>query len=101
MYTKRTFTVKFGNPRAFIFKTQVWDSRLASEESSHRRCGVCRRHVRFVFILKKLQIGNLRFSPEIGKLEIGACCFHYFRKWNNPFYQKLKAAYKNAVTYAQ
>jgi hypothetical protein len=101
MLTKRTFTNRFGRPEAFIYKGQVWDTRLASGEPSDRKCVVCHKHIRFVFILKKTQNENPLAAPEIGKLEIGRCCFHYFRRWNPSLFHALKAALTVELTRAR
>jgi hypothetical protein len=89
VFSLRTFTERFGEPISFLFKGQVWDSRLSDSTPSERRCAVCRRHVRFVFILKQLQTSDPTANPEIGKLEIGRCCFHYLRKWNAKLFEEL------------
>ncbi len=89
MYGRRTFTKKFGDPKSFIFKGQVWDSRLADASSSDKDCAICKRHVRFVFVLKQVQTTDPAHNPEIGKLEIGRCCFHHFRKWHRDLFRQL------------
>jgi len=92
MFLKRTFSRKFGDPASFLFKGQVWDSHLADSSPGDRNCDVCHRHIRFLFILKKTQTADPALPPEIGKLEIGRCCFHYFRKWNVDLFKELSVA---------
>ena len=94
MFSKHAFTARFGDPLAFIFKGQVWDTRLADGSPSDKRCGVCHHHIRYAFVLKKLQGGDFSASPEVSKIEIGKCCFHYFRKWNSTLHQGLFHAYQ-------
>lgn len=89
MFSRRTFVAKFGDPMEFLFKGQVWDSRLPDATSGTKNCGICRRHIRFVFILKHIQTVDPLKNPETGKLEIGRCCFHYFRNWNPNLFEAL------------
>lgn len=97
MFTKRTFSAKYGRPEGFIYKGQVWDTRLATGAPSDRKCAVCHKHCRYVFILKKIQTSDSLVAPEVGKLEIGRCCFHYFRRWNPSLYHALKASLENEL----
>lgn len=97
MFNKRTFSAKYGRPEAFIYKGQVWDTRLADGTPSDRKCAVCHKHCRFVFILKKTQTADVLAPPEVGKLEIGRCCFHYFRRWNPSLFHALRAALVNEL----
>lgn len=92
MFGKSTFTQRFGEPTDFVFKGQVWDSRLADATPGDKRCAVCNRHIRLVFILKQVQTSDPMANPEIGKLEVGRCCFHYFRKWNAKLFEELQNA---------
>lgn len=95
MFSLSTFTERFGAPSDFVFKGQVWDSRMADSTPDNKHCRVCRRKVRYIFILKLVQTADPLANPEVGKLEIGRCCFHYFRKWN----VRLHGELLTAVTY--
>jgi hypothetical protein len=82
MFSQRIFAQRFGDPASFEFKQQVWDTRLPDASPGDKQCAVCRRRIRFVFILKHVQTADPLANPEDRKLEIGRCCFHYFRKWH-------------------
>jgi hypothetical protein len=92
VYSLKTFTAKFGAPTDFLFKGQVWDSRNADSTRTAVHCDVCSRKVRFVFILKRLQTADPTANPEVGKLDLGRCCFHYFRRWNPKLHGELLSA---------
>jgi hypothetical protein len=97
MLNKRQFTERFGDPRNFLFKGQVFDSRSADGSKSDARCDISgtlisRTSDGFIYILKQVQDVNLISSPEVAKFHIGSCCFGYFRKWNSDLYHKLWVA---------
>jgi hypothetical protein len=95
VYNKRTFTARYGDPLAFVFKTQVWKCLPG------KQCDICFRAIRYACVLKRTQSENVLLPPEIGKLVIGKCCFHYFKKWNTGLYYKLLFAYQNVQTFTQ
>jgi hypothetical protein len=88
---REIFSARHGDPEAFVFKGQVWDTRAATGEVTGRTCGICHKPVRYAFVLKKT-MGKGPFAPEIGKLEIGSCCFRYFQGWNRELHYQLECA---------
>jgi hypothetical protein len=84
MFSRQTFTRRFGEPTGFIFKGQVWDTHLPDATPDKKRCAVCNRRIRLLFILMRRQDSDQAANPDAGKMGIGRCCFHYFRKWHAP-----------------
>lgn len=91
MIKRDIFAARHGDPEAFIFKGQVWDTHTATGEATGKVCGICHKPVRYAFVLKKT-LGRGADAPEVGKLEVGPCCFRYFRGWNRELHYQLVCA---------
>jgi hypothetical protein len=61
--TTAQFAEKYGDPRAYSYRGQFYDSRKASTAC------ICGRHIRFCFLV---------LTPTGSKITIGSCCFKFF-----------------------
>jgi hypothetical protein len=55
--------------------------------------------IRLCYVLKVVQDPSLPYSPEVGKLLIGECCFKPIQAVNEKLYRQLLAAAVNLRTY--
>jgi len=60
---------------------------------------LCGEHVRLCYVLKVVQDPSLPYSPEVGKLLIGECCFKPIKAVNEKLYRQLLAAAVNLRTF--
>ena len=79
----------------FLYKGQCYDAGSESET----RCELCGEHVRLCYVLKVVQDPSLPYSPEVGKLLIGECCFKPIKAVNEKLYRQLLAAAVNLRTF--
>jgi len=59
---------------------------------------LCRERIRLCYVLKVVQ-DPLPYSPEVGKLTIGECCFKPIKAVNEKLYRQLLAAAVNLRTF--
>ena len=79
----------------FLYKGQCYDAGHESETT----CELCRKRIRLCYVLKVVQDPSLPYSPEIGKLTIGECCFKPIKVVNEKLYRQLLAAAVNLRTF--
>lgn len=79
----------------FLYKGQCYDAGHESET----RCELCRKRIRLGYVLKVVQDPSLPYSPEIGKLTVGECCFKPIKAVNEKLYRQLLAAAVNLRTF--
>ena len=82
-------------PRLF-FKGQCYDAGPESDTT----CSLCGEHIRLCYVLKVLEAADL-LSPEVGKLNVGECCFKPIEAVNQKLYRQLLAAAVNLRTYIE
>lgn len=81
----------------FLYKGQCYDAGYESETT----CELCRKRIRLCYVLKLVQDPSLPYSPEIGKLTIGECCFKPIKALNEKLYRQLLAAAVNLRTFIE
>lgn len=79
----------------FLYKGQCYDAGHESETT----CELCRKRIRLCYVLKVVQDSSLPYSPEVGKLLIGECCFKPIQAVNEKLYRQLLAAAVNLRTF--
>src|ERR1700757_4493517 len=55
----------------FFFKGQCYDAGPESDTT----CSLCGEHIRLVYILKVVESHSHSCAHEVGKLNVGECCF--------------------------
>jgi hypothetical protein len=78
----------------FLFGGQCYDG-----SGSDRTCGVCGEGIRFNYVLKVIESPDDPYSPQVGKMHIGECCFKSVKAANEKLYLQLLAAAVNLRTY--
>ena len=79
----------------FLYKGQCYDAGHESETT----CELCRKRIRLCYVLKVVQDPSLPYSPEVGKLTVGECCFKPIKAVNEKLYRQLLAAAVNLRTF--
>src|SRR5579872_3926434 len=79
----------------FLFGGQCYDAGSGSD----RTCGVCGEGIRFNYVLKVIESPDDPYSPQVGKMHIGECCFKSVKASNEKLYLQLLAAAVNLRTY--
>lgn len=77
----------------FLFKEQCYDAGSESDTT----CSFCGGHIRLVYILKVVDA----CAQEVGKLNVGECCFEPIEAVNEKLYRQLLAAAVNLWTYIE
>lgn len=80
----------------FLFKGQCYDAGPESDTT----CSLCRRFIRLVYILKVVESSH-SCAQEVGKLNVGECCFEPIEDVNEKLYRQLLAAAVNLRTYIE
>jgi|GEM_PF-4428368 len=83
------------DPARFLYKGQCYDAGSQSETT----CELCRKRIRLCYVLKVVQDPSLPYSPEVGKLTIGECCFKAIQAVNKKLYRQLLGAAVNLRTF--
>ena len=81
----------------FLHKGQCFDAGSESET----KCELCGKRIRLCYVLKVVQDPSLPYSPEVGKLIIGECCFKAIQAVNEKLYRQLLAAAVNLRTFIE
>jgi hypothetical protein len=77
----------------FLFNGQCYDAGSESDTT----CSFCGGHIRLVYILKVVDA----CAQEVGKLNVGECCFEPIEAVNEKLYRQLLAAAVNLRTYIE
>lgn len=83
------------NGARLLFKGQCYDAGPASDTT----CSLCGEHIRLVYILKVIEFPSHGCAHEVGKLNVGECCFKAIEAVNEKLYHQLLAAAVNLRTY--
>ena len=86
-----------GDAVRFLFGGQCYDAGSGSDTT----CGLCGEGIRFNYVLKVIESPDDPYSPKIGKLHIGECCFKSVKAANEKLYLRLLAAAVNLRTYLE
>ena len=81
----------------FLFGGQCYDAGSGSD----RTCGLCGEGIRFNYVLKVIESPDDPYSPKIGKLHIGECCFKSVKAASEKLHLQLMAAAVNLRTYLE
>jgi hypothetical protein len=81
----------------FLFKGQCYDAGPESDTT----CSLCGEHIRLVYILKVIEFPPHPCAQEVGKLNVGECCFEPIEAVNEKLYRQLLAAAVNLRTYIE
>ena len=81
----------------FFFKGQCYDAGPASDTT----CSLCGEHIRLVYVLKVIEFPPHLCAQEVGKLNVGECCFKAIEAVNKKLYRQLLAAAVNLRTYIE
>jgi hypothetical protein len=81
----------------FFFKGQCYDTGPESDTT----CSLCSEYIRLVYILKVIESASHPCAREVGKLNVGECCFKPIEAVNVKLYRKLLAAAVNLRTYIE
>ena len=81
----------------FLFKGQCYDAGTASDTT----CSLCAEQIRLVYVLKVMEFPSHRCAQEVGKLNVGECCFSAIEAVNEKLYRQLLAAAVNLRTYIE
>jgi hypothetical protein len=79
----------------FFFKGQCYDAGSESDTT----CSFCAKYIRLVYILKVVESHSC--AQEVGKLNVGECCFEPIEAVNEKLYRQLLAAAVNLRTYME
>jgi hypothetical protein len=79
----------------FLFGGQCYDAGSGAD----RTCGLCCESIRFNYVLKEIESPDDPYSPQVGKMHIGECCFKLVKAANEKLYLQLLAAAVNLRTY--
>lgn len=80
---------------SFLFCGQCYDAGSESDKT----CGLCSEGIRFNYVLKVIESPDDPYSPQVGKMHIGECCFKSLKAANEKLYLQLLAAAVNLRTY--
>jgi hypothetical protein len=78
----------------FLFKGQCYDAGPESDTT----CSLCGGHIRLVYLLKAVESHSHSCAQEVGKLNVGECCFEPIEAVNEKLYCQLLAAAVNLRT---
>jgi hypothetical protein len=78
---------------SFFFKGQCYDTGSESDTT----CSFCGERIRLVYILKVVDA----CAQEVGKINVGECCFEPIEAVNEKLYRQLLAAAVNLRTYIE
>lgn len=81
----------------FFFIGQCYDAGPESDTT----CSLCGERIRLVYILKVIESHSHSRTQEVGKLNVGECCFEPIRAVNKKVYCQLLAAAVNLRTYLE
>ena len=81
----------------FFFKGQCYDAGPESDTT----CSLCGEYIRLVYILKVVESHSHSCAHEVGKLNVGECCFEPVEAVNEKLYRQLLAAAVNLRTYIE
>jgi len=81
----------------FFFKGQCYDAGPESDTT----CSLCGEDIRLVYILKVVESHSHSCAQEVGKLNVGECCFEPVEAVNEKLYLQLLAAAVNLRTYME
>jgi len=81
----------------FLFKGQCYDAGPQSDTT----CSLCGGFIRLVYILKVVESHSHSCAQEVGKLNVGECCFEPIEAVNERLYRQLLAAAVNLRTYIE
>ena len=81
----------------FFFKGQCYDAGPESDTT----CSLCGEYIRLVYILKVVESHSHACAQEVGKLNVGECCFAPVEAVNEKLYCQLLAAAVNLRTYIE
>ena len=81
----------------FLFKAQCYDAGPSSDTT----CSLCGERIRLVYILKVIESPSHPCAQEVGKLNVGECCFKAIEAVNEKLYRQLLAAAVNLRTYIE
>jgi len=80
-----------------LFKGQCYDAGPESDTT----CSLCEGFIRLVYILKVVESHSHSCAQEVGKLNVGECCFEPIEAVNAKLYRQLLAAAVNLRTYVE
>ncbi len=81
----------------FFFGGQCYDAGSGSD----RTCGLCGEGIRFNYVVKEIESPDDPYSPQVGKMHIGECCFKSVEVANEKLYLRLLAAAVNLRTHLE
>ncbi|MGO9083897.1 MAG: hypothetical protein ACLQBK_01620 [Candidatus Sulfotelmatobacter sp.] len=90
-------TWQSGDAGRFLFGGQCYDAGSGSDTT----CGLCGEGIRFNYVLKVIESPSDPYSPQVGKMHIGECCFKSVKAANEKLYLQLLAAAVNLRTYLE
>ena len=79
----------------FFFKGQCYDAGPESDTT----CSLCGEYIRLVYILRVVESHAHSCAQEVGKLNVGECCFGSVEAVNEKLHLQLLAAAVNLRTY--
>ena len=81
----------------FFFKGQCYDAGPESDTT----CSLCGERIRLVYILNVIESHSHSCAQEVGKLNVGECCFEPVEAVNEKLYRQLLAAAVNLRSYIE
>lgn len=86
-----------GDAARFLFGGQCYDAGSGADTT----CGLCGEGIRFNYVLKVIESPDDPYSPQVGKMHIGECCFSPIKPANAKLYVRLLAGAVNLRTYLE